>query len=328
MSRLAIVLILTLIISSCNFDRKQQARIDAIEDEYGVNSYPAGLAYMTYLMKWAFDLDYSIDLVNKLIKSQNFTEARYALENLEDKYLDFRIYYLKSVCFRNQLQFDSAEVNIRRAMTMSQAPVLQEEMEYIQNDRAAWNEVLFINQKIRKEGLTPDLRFQRAEKLVLSGHFEAAGLDIDSLLEKNLLVDESYDLAVRMNLFQNQYQAVEALLREWEGRTNDIWRERIAILSKSIQEIIRLKSKISAGEFNPPDIVNLSRNLVQAGNYKEAESILSQAIIRFPDNINLKYALLLTYIQSGQAEKARDFAGEMRREGIELPGEIKGYVED
>lgn len=320
---LILLIVLLFILNVCDSTEFHKERIASVEEEYGENSYETGLAYVDYIMKYGDDLEFSLDLVDKLIKSNAFSEARYSLLKLQERFTDYRLYYLNAVCLRNLYRFEDAEAAIVKAKELSDVPVLDSEMANISEKKKEWRELERINELIKEERLSPELRLERAEHLIYTAYFEAGLLDVDSILNIAGIRNEAYRLKTRAYILMKDYQKADSVLMSWKDYAPEEVSEEINSYSVALEKIIRLKPKVNSGGANPADFVNLARNLKDILEFAEAERILNQGLNRFPENLNLHYASLLIYIESNQLEKARETADNLEERGVEIPEELK-----
>ncbi len=327
MRKLCFILLVGSLLASCNSDKAHQERIAGVEEEYGTNSYEASFVYMGYLMNRGKDLEYSLKLVNKLISNKRFTEARYALSRLSEAFLDYRLYYLKAVCYRNEIQFEEAEVNIRKAMKISQNEILNDELENIKEDFESWKRVEKIERQIKEAGLDTELRIRRAEALIHAGYTLAAFLDLDTLISRGTQQDEAYYLKIRANTYLKEYQEADSILHLWREIVSDKWLAQLDKLSYSLKGIREVQPKISSGQASPGDYLLMARYLTSLSDYVEAERLILQGLIRYPEDLSLSYALLLVYTESEQNENARKISLELKEIGVKIPAEIEKYLE-
>jgi tetratricopeptide (TPR) repeat protein len=312
-----------LILSACDSTELQKKRIISIEETYGSDSFEAGLAYMTYIMKIEKDLNFCLELVDKLIRNNALMEARYALLHLDELYDDYRIHYLNAVCLRNLHQYEEAERSLEKALAIRSLPILEREMENILSGRESWKKIKEIEERIRESGLSPELRLERAKHLVYSGNMEAAILDLDSLTADKQLLEQSYDLKTRAYVFAGNYERADSVLQHWKNAVSGEKLDDLEKYSQSLNKIVDLKSSIRAGNIEASTYINLARELKEINAFTEAEKILDEGIARFPDNLNLQYASLLIYVESNQLDKAREAAALLEERGLEVPESLK-----
>ena len=320
---LILLIVLLFMLNACDSTQFHKERIAAVEDEYGENSYEAGLAYVDYIMKYGDDLEFSLDLVDKLIKNLAFSEARYSLLKLQKEFSDYRLHYLNAVCLRNLYRFDEAEKALGKEKELNDVPVLDTEYDNILESKQEWRELKRINELIKEEGLNPELRLERAGHLIYSGYFEAGLLDIDSTLNNADVRNGAYRLKTRAYILMKDYQKADSVLLNWKEYASEEIYEEINTYSFALEKIIQLKPKVNSGVANPADFINLARNLKDILEFAEAERILNQGLNRFPENLNLHYAGLLIYIESNQLEKAREAADNLEERGVEIPEELR-----
>jgi len=320
------LLVITLFISSCNSENPYIKEIEEAETAYGLDNHKSHLAYMTYIMRDGRDLDYSLELVDKLITARQFPEARYALDKLAMENKDYRIFYLKAVCYRNEYQYDNALLEIQKARNLSSDNIVEREFGYIREEQEVWQRIEALNDSI-KDSDRPELKFRRAGLFVSMDYIEAAYLDLDSLIRNGKLVNECYDLRIRTAILVQDYKLADSLTGLWDRVADEKWAEKSGKLKENLDKLIGFMQKADSPQAGPVDFINTGRQLILMKQFESSREWLENGIARFPDAVNLKIALLLNYIESGDIKQGIDYSRALQQQGIAIPPQILTLLE-
>lgn len=322
-----IILSFLLLIFACNPVKKQKERISQVEEKYGAEGYETAFSCMSYLMDDPDDPEFAFELIDKLINTNHFIEARYALENLGKKIQDYRIHYLTAVCYRNEFQFTRAMKSIEKAMELSDAKIVENEVQNIVQDSRIWNNILELDEKIENDGSDSSLLLSRAEKLVSLNYREAAFYDIDRLLENSSYINLCYKLKIKAELQRNEFGVADSIAGNWNRIATGASKTESGEILTLLNLLTETQHSVNSGNNSVGNFITMGKTLVQLESYSQAEKWILKGIQKYPDDPRLKMALILVYLQSGDIPKARTLAGELKKEGMNLPAEIEGLVE-
>ncbi len=315
-----LLMLCVILIYSCGPDPVQ--RIQTLEKSEKAGSFPLRMAYMDYIFRVHKDMDQSLKYCRLLIESSYFTEARYGLNHISEVFgPDSEIDYLMAVCFRNQLQFDSAKYYINEALSKNmESSVYQQEKMNILEDQDIWLEIERVNKKLVNTDDNHSALVKRAELLTRAGWPEAALFDIDVVYSQDSLFEPALIQAGYTHLFLTEFDQSLDYFRKVHNLTQD---RNIEEILNEISGIQSASIKISEGDTEAANYISVARSLSILGFYEPSISYLDKGLTEGGDPFRLLYAKLLLHIEWGDMEAAREVYIRIRTAGYEVDEKIE-----
>ena len=163
--RLVFILLMVLVFSSCDSEKKTRKKIELMQSSRETDKYEMGIACMRYIMLTENDLDYSKILITKLLELDFSAESIYAAEALQKKSPeDADLFYLKGKAYRNLLQYDLALGSFNDALKAAPGnKIISGEKEALLKEKSVWDEIQILNQSVSgNAGLYKTLQIGRA----------------------------------------------------------------------------------------------------------------------------------------------------------------------
>lgn len=297
-------------------------RIQDLEGRENAGSFPLRMAYMDYIFRNHKDKDQSVEYCRRLVESSYFTEARYGLSHIREVFgPDPEFDYLTAVCFRNQLQFDSAVYYIEAALDKNaESALYQEEKMNILEDQDIWMEIERVNKKLVNTDEELLTRVKRAELLTRAGWPEAALFDINEVYAQDSLFEPVLIQAGYTHLFMTEFEKSLDFFRKAYNLTQE------GSIEEIVDEISRIQSateKIAEGDSDAVNYISVARSLSKLGFYEPSINYLDKGLNEGSDPFRLLYAKLLLHIEWGDMETAREVYIRMRTSGYEVDKKVE-----
>jgi len=189
---------------SCNSETKTRKQIEQLQNSGKAEKYQLGIAYMHYISQPGYKINYSKDLVKKLLSLGFFAESINAVETLLEKSPnDPELFYLYSVGYRNLLQYDLAVENLDHALSFQPGNKLYSEpYKSLKEERKIWSEIQTLNQSLINTTDTFPILLDRAEHLFSIRQYDAVLYDLGSLSKMGSASDSTYFASSVSTLYQ------------------------------------------------------------------------------------------------------------------------------
>jgi tetratricopeptide (TPR) repeat protein len=216
-------ILVVLLLHSCNSEMKTRKHIELLLNSGKTEKYVAGIACMRYISKPGSDVEYSKNLINKLLSLGFFAESINAVDVLLKGYpQDPELYYLHGLGYRNLLQYGLAVENLDRASRMQpENKIFSSQALAVKEEEKVWNEIQTMNQSLTNSADSFSILLNRAETFFSINQYDAVLYDLGSLSKMGSTNDSLYFTRSVSSLYQGGGRKSVEILTDMLGYYRD-----------------------------------------------------------------------------------------------------------
>ena len=216
-------ILIVLLLHSCNSEMKTRKHIELLLNSGKTEKYVAGIACMRYISKPGSDVEYSKNLIKKLLSLGFFAESINAVDVLLKRYpQDPELYYLHGLGYRNLLQYGLAVENLDRASKMQpENKIFSSQALAVKEEEKVWNEIQTMNQSLTNSADSFSILLNRAETFFSINQYDAVLYDLGSLSKMGSTNDSLYFTRSVSSLYQGGGRKSVEILTDMLGYYRD-----------------------------------------------------------------------------------------------------------
>ncbi len=296
-----------------------------VKNDPASTDYMIRLAEMSYLTGEKPGPDFSVSLIRDIILERYFEEAGYAIDHLLDLYgPDATLYYLRSVCLRNEHEYSRAGQMIGKAIKLEgNNEIYKTEDQNVKDEARKWAAIDSLNRLIRDDRYDYGLKLERAKRLLAIREFDAAIYDADTVLRADSSRSEARFVKGISLLLSKRYDLALPEFRILAGLSQSPDEKSYTFYYQIAETLDNNSGLIDKNPSDPAPYINSAKALARISESSEAISLLDKGLEHNPDNNNLMYAKILVYLQSGNKQAARNMMDALRAKGFNVDPAVR-----
>ena len=281
-----LIVFLAMMLSCQNQHENLKKQFDQLKSS-DTEPYKLAYAYATYLStNSSIEAEEAVPMVLDLISLGYYTEARYCVDNLQEKGIhSWDLLALRGLCYFNELQPELAMNDLENAYHGDpENPKIKTLLDRVSGEL--------------KVGSSP-------EALPVKASHESIYMEGIAMLQK-----EQYDSALYL---LNQALTMD---KRQEYESHIIWTQKVLDAQKLIAE----------NPASYKGYIQMSQGLASMKLYIQAQRTLTKGLEKNPENLNLILAKALVWVQAGEQETAIRYLDELEKNGLIIDPEMKRQI--
>ena len=328
LQQLFIVLLEVMILSGCSGDQRYHREISKLMTEQKVQYETAALIgeYQHFFPENTKQL---AGYAQTLLEYGFYDECIHVCNHVLNKEKDsWSVLYTRAVAYSNIWKFDNSLADFEKLDKNNWLdPDKNDLFVTISQQDAIFQEILLLNQQIRENTDRLDLFSQRGNLYLSMNEPEPAIFDYQYFLDSS-----GYNLDVILNKFRAEiltgdFTAAEEDVRQIKQNYHAGAPLNPDVLTGILNETKKYTEQVKSNPEQIQPYFELARIFTSLNLEFQAIEKLRIAQSIEPDNLQIRYRMALVFISANEPDKAKKILLELQANGMQLPDQLRTYIE-